>query len=134
MEVRPNGRKEAIGFVWNQPDAALTLSQKQSITAALAKDTDETASLYFLAPVLEQWVGTLKELLEPTDQIQRLQLQQYRSKAQYHRDQFQAQRSTTAAADIGKLLRSSLAWNDSNRPSYLYGMLDVNDSMVTELI
>ncbi|KAL0034158.1 hypothetical protein WJX77_000826 [Trebouxia sp. C0004] len=33
-------------------------------------DTDETASLYFLAPVLEQWVGTLKELLEPTGRTQ----------------------------------------------------------------
>jgi len=66
MDVRPNGRKEAIEFVWRQPDAALTLSQKQSITAALAKDTDETASLYFLAPQPEQWVGTLKKLIEPT--------------------------------------------------------------------
>jgi len=66
MEVRPNGRKEAIEFVWRQPDAALTLSQKHSITAALAKDTDETASLYFVAPLSEQWVGTLKGLLEPT--------------------------------------------------------------------
>ncbi|KAL0034237.1 hypothetical protein WJX77_004781 [Trebouxia sp. C0004] len=66
MEVRPNGRKEAIEFVWRQPDAALTLSQKQSITAALAKDTDATATLYFLAPLSEQWVGTLKGLLEPT--------------------------------------------------------------------
>jgi len=54
MEVRPNGRKEAIEFVWRQPDAALTLSQKHSITAALAKDTDETTSLYFVAPLSEQ--------------------------------------------------------------------------------
>jgi len=66
MDVRPNGRKEAVEFVWRQPDAAFTLSQKQSITAALAKDTDETASLYFLAPLSEQWVGTLKGLIEPT--------------------------------------------------------------------
>lgn len=74
MEVRPNGRKQAIEFVWRQPDAALTLSQKQSITAALAKDTDETASLYFLAPLSEQWVGTLKGLLEPTGLTPRLDL------------------------------------------------------------
>ena len=71
MEVRPNGRKEAIEFVWRQPDAALTLSQKQSITAALAKDTDETASLYFLAPLSEQWVGILKGLLAPTGTFHR---------------------------------------------------------------
>jgi len=71
MEVRPNGRKEAIEFVWRQPDAALTLSQKQSITAALAKDSDETATLYFLAPLSEQWVGTLKGLLEPTGTFHR---------------------------------------------------------------
>ena len=60
------GRKEAIEFVWRQPNAALTLSQKQSIIAALAKDTNETASLYFLAPLSEQWVGILKGLPEPT--------------------------------------------------------------------
>ena len=71
MEVRPNGQKEAIEFVWRQPGAALTLSQKQSITAALAKDTDETASFYFLAPLSEQWVGTLKEMLEPTGNFHR---------------------------------------------------------------
>ena len=71
MEVRPNGRKEAIEFVWRQPDAAVTLLQKQSITAALAKDTDETASLYFLAPLSEHWVGILKGLLEPTGTFHR---------------------------------------------------------------
>ncbi len=71
MEVRPSGRKEAIKFVWRQPDAGLTLSQKQSITAALAKDTDETASLYFLAPLPKQWVGTLKGMLEPTGAFHR---------------------------------------------------------------
>ncbi len=71
MEVRPKGRKEAIEFVWRQPDAALTVSQKQSVTAALAKDTDETASLYFLAPLPTQWVGTLKGLLEPTGALHR---------------------------------------------------------------
>ncbi len=69
-----------------------------------------------------------------TDQIQRLQLQQYHSKVRYHRDQVQAQRSTTAAAEIGKLLKCSLAWTDSNRSLKLYEMLDVKDSTVTELI
>jgi len=66
MDSKPSCRKDAIEFVWRQPDAALTSTQKQSIAAALAKDTDHTASLYFLAPIPEQWLGTLKELLAPT--------------------------------------------------------------------
>ena len=65
MDLKPNGRKEATKFVWRQPDTVLTPSQKQSINVALAKDTDGTAKLYFLAPRPEQWVGTLKELLAP---------------------------------------------------------------------
>ena len=35
-----------------------------SIPAALA-DTDDIASLYFLAPLPELWLGMLKELLIP---------------------------------------------------------------------
>ena len=66
MDGRPNGRKKAIEFVWRQPDADLTLSQKQTIVAALAKDTDETATLYFLSPLSENWVCTLKRSIEPT--------------------------------------------------------------------
>ena len=69
-----------------------------------------------------------------TDQVRRLQLQQDRSEARYHRDQVQAQRSITAAADIGKLLKSSSVWINSNRSSKLYEMLDIEDSMVIELI
>ena len=65
MDSKPSCRKDAIEFVWRQPDTALTYSQKQSIAAALAKDTDHTASLYFLAPLPEQWLGTHKELLAP---------------------------------------------------------------------
>ncbi len=68
------------------------------------------------------------------DQLQRLQLQQDCSEARYHRDQVQAQRSITAAADIGKLLKSSSAWIDSNRSLKLYKMLDVEDSTVMLLI
>jgi len=63
-----------------------------------------------------------------------LQLQQDRREARYHRDQVQAQRSITAAADIGKLLKSSSAWIDSNRSLKLYKMLDVEDSTVMLLI
>ncbi len=87
MDIKPNGRKEAIEFVWRQPDTALTPSQKQSITAALAKDTDDTASLYFLAPRLEQWVGTLKELLAPTGILPvggKLWLHFHKAAEQYH--------------------------------------------------
>ncbi len=63
MRRQPHGRKEAIEFVWRQPDTLLTLSEKQSIAAALAKDTDDTASSLFVAPYPEQWVGALKELI-----------------------------------------------------------------------
>ena len=58
MESQPHGRKEAIEFVWRQTDTLLTLSEKQSIAAALTKGTDDTA-----APFPEQWVGALKEFV-----------------------------------------------------------------------
>ena len=62
MVAKPTGVDEAIDFVWSQPDAALTPSQKQSITAALAKETDVVARRFFFAPDPEHWVGTLKNL------------------------------------------------------------------------
>lgn len=65
MEVRPNGRKQAIDFVWGLSNDALTTSQKDSISAALADKTDETASLYFLAPVPEQWVDCFETASQP---------------------------------------------------------------------
>ena len=61
----PTGVDEAIEFVWNQPDTVLQSSEKQSLSAILAKETDVVARRYFLAPHPEQWVGTLKELLAP---------------------------------------------------------------------
>ncbi len=69
--------------------------------------------------------------LAVTGQLQRLQLQQDRSEARYHRDRVQAQRSITAAAGIGGLLKSSSAWFDSNRWLKLHG---VKKSTITELI
>ena len=60
---QPHGRKEAIEFVWRQPDKHLTLLEKQSIAAALAKGTDDTATSLFVAPCPEQWVGALKEFI-----------------------------------------------------------------------
>ena len=65
MANRPTGVNEAIEFVWNQPDTVLQSSEKQSLSAILAKETDVVARRYFLAPLPEQWVGTLKELLAP---------------------------------------------------------------------
>ncbi|KAL3148646.1 hypothetical protein ABBQ38_014067 [Trebouxia sp. C0009 RCD-2024] len=65
MANRPTGVDEAIEFVWSQPDTVLQSSEKQSLTAILAKETDVVARRYFLAPLPEQWVGTLKELLPP---------------------------------------------------------------------
>ena len=65
MANRPTGVDEAIQFVWNQPDTVLQSSEKQSLCAILAKETDVVAKRYFLAPLPEQWVGTLKELLAP---------------------------------------------------------------------
>lgn len=41
----------------------MTLSEKQSIAAALAKDTDDTASSLFVVPYPDQWVGALKEFI-----------------------------------------------------------------------
>ena len=66
MANRPTGVDEAIKFIWNQPDTVLHSSEKQRLSAALAKETDVVARRYFLAPLPEQWVGTLKELLAPT--------------------------------------------------------------------
>ena len=66
MANRPTGVDEAIKFIWNQPDTVLQSSEKQRLSAALAKETDVVARRYFLAPLPEQWVGTLKELLAPT--------------------------------------------------------------------
>ena len=66
MVNRPTGVDEAINFIWNQPDTVLQSSEKQRLSAALAKETDVVARRYFLAPLPEQWVGTLKELLAPT--------------------------------------------------------------------
>ncbi|DBA96649.1 TPA: hypothetical protein ACH3X1_015507 [Trebouxia sp. C0004] len=68
MANRPTGVDEAIEFVWNQPDTVLQSSEKQSLSAMLAKETDVVARRYFLAPLPEQWVGTLKELLAPRGQ------------------------------------------------------------------
>ncbi|KAL3155946.1 hypothetical protein ABBQ32_012942 [Trebouxia sp. C0010 RCD-2024] len=68
MANRPTGVDEAIKFIWNQPDTVLQSSEKQRLSAALAKETDVVARRYFLAPLPEQWVGTLKELLAPTVQ------------------------------------------------------------------
>ena len=66
MANRPTGVDEAINFIWGQPDTVLQSSEKQRLSAALAKETDVVARRYFLAPLPEQWVGTLKELLAPT--------------------------------------------------------------------
>ena len=66
MANRPTGVDEAINFIWSQPDTVLQSSEKQRLSAALAKETDVVARRYFLAPLPEQWVGTLKELLAPT--------------------------------------------------------------------
>ena len=67
------------------------------------------------------------------DQLRRLQLQQDRSEARYHRDQVKAQRSVTAAAGIGKLIKSSSVWNVSNGSQQLYKMFDVEDSTILKL-
>ena len=66
MVNRPTGVDEAIEFVWNQPDTVLQSSDKQSLSAILAKETDVVSRRYFLVPLPEQWVGTLKELLAPS--------------------------------------------------------------------
>ena len=66
MANRPTGVDEAINFIWGQPDTVLQSSEKQRLSAALAKETDVVARRYFLAPLPEQWVGTLKELLALT--------------------------------------------------------------------
>ena len=66
MPNRPTGVDEAINFVWNQPDTVLKSSEMQRLSAVLAKETDVVARRYFLAPLPEQWAGTLKELLAPT--------------------------------------------------------------------
>ena len=58
-----------IKFVWRQTDAALTLSQKASIAAALAEETDVVARTYFLAPLSEHWLVTLKKLTEPAGNV-----------------------------------------------------------------
>ena len=58
MANRPTGVDEAIKFIWNQPDTVLQSSEKQRLSAALAKETDVVARRYFLAPLPEQWVGT----------------------------------------------------------------------------
>ena len=65
MANRPTDVDEAIKFVWNQPDTGLQSSEKQSLSAILAKETDVVAKRYLLAPLPEQWVGTLMELLAP---------------------------------------------------------------------
>lgn len=63
MESQPHGRRKAIEYVWRQPDTLLTVSEKQSIAAALAKGTDDTATSLFVAPFPEQWVGALMEFI-----------------------------------------------------------------------
>ncbi|DBB12937.1 TPA: hypothetical protein ACH3X3_005686 [Trebouxia sp. C0006] len=64
---RPTGIDDAIKFVWRQPDTLLTTAEKRTLNAVLAEKTDVVASRYFSAPDPAQWVGTLKGLLEPTD-------------------------------------------------------------------
>ena len=68
MDNKPSCRIEAIKFVCRQPDTALTSSQKQNITAALAQGTDDTACLYFHGPP-EHWLGRLKTLVAPTSTL-----------------------------------------------------------------
>ncbi|DBA84490.1 TPA: hypothetical protein ACH3X1_006109 [Trebouxia sp. C0004] len=45
-----------------------------------------------------------------------------------------SKRSSTAAAEVGKLLKSSSAWINSNKPLKLYNTLDVEDSTVMSLV
>jgi len=66
MITRPTDVDDAIKFVWKQPDTILTSSEKQSLNAILAHNTDAVAARYFSAPQPEDWVDTLKTLLEPT--------------------------------------------------------------------
>ncbi len=66
MITRPTGVDDAIKFVWKQPDTVLKSSEKQSLNAILAHNTDVVAARYFSAPQPEVWVDTLKKLLEPT--------------------------------------------------------------------
>ena len=46
MANRPTGVDKAIEFVWNQPDTVLQSSEKQSLSAILAKETDVVARRY----------------------------------------------------------------------------------------
>ena len=43
MANRPTGVDEAINFIWGQPDTVLQSSEKQRLSAALAKETDVVA-------------------------------------------------------------------------------------------
>ncbi len=66
MISRPTGVEDAIKFVWSQPDTLVETSEKQELTAVLAKNTDAVARRYFSAPDPERWVGTLRALLALT--------------------------------------------------------------------
>ena len=72
MVKNPSTVDEAIACVWDTSDTVLGPSEKQSLTAALAEKTDAVARRYFSAPNPELWLGTLKELLNPTGIFQLL--------------------------------------------------------------
>ncbi|DBA79583.1 TPA: hypothetical protein ACH3X1_008273 [Trebouxia sp. C0004] len=67
MVNKPSTVDEATAHIWDLPNTVLKPSEKHSLTALLAEKTDAVARRYFSAPGPELWVGTLKELIKPTD-------------------------------------------------------------------
>ncbi len=66
MATIPSTVDEAIAYVWDTSDTVLEPSEKQSLVATLAQQTNDVARRYFSAPDPRLWVGTLKELLKAT--------------------------------------------------------------------
>lgn len=62
----PSTVNEAIAYVWDTSDTELGTSEKQSLVATLAQQTNDVARRFFCAPDPRLWVGTSKELLIPT--------------------------------------------------------------------
>ena len=66
MMTIPSTVNEAIAYVWDTSDTELGTSEKQSLVATLAQQTNDFARRFSFAPDPRLWVGTLKELLIPT--------------------------------------------------------------------
>lgn len=64
MAGRPCNIDDALQFIWQLPDSALRVEDKQRIVVMLIDQTEDQVLAYFSGPSPEMWLGALKMMLE----------------------------------------------------------------------